>query len=365
MQIRRALASLLLGPGLACALALPALAQDIFTVKNLRVDATASTAAEARQAALASGHLQAMQQLLARLVLREDLGLLPPLSAKQVEEYVRNFEVDDERTSTVRYLARLTFQFNAASVRDYLRARGVRFADVRGPSVLLLPVFGAANQAVLWEDPNPWRNAWAARDNSSGLVPILVPLGDLNDISGTSARDALNPDNPRLQPLAQRYGVQAVVTTQAVLAGDPASGAASLQVITTRSGAEQQERTRIVTLQQNPEESFQQLLARATLAVAGEINDGWKRASRLRFESQGQLFVQVPISSLGAWVEVKRRLEKVPAIEKSTLVYLSTESAQLQLTYFGDVDQLTRSLAQNDLQLTEATGGPRQLILSP
>ena len=220
MQIRRALASIVL----TTVLALPAAAEDIFTIRNIRVDATAGNAAEARKAALASGHLQAMQRLLSRLVLREDLGLLPPLSAEQVVELVYNFGVDDERTSSVRYLARLTFQFNPASVRDYLRARGVRFADARGRPVLLLPVFGAANQAVLWEDPNPWRNAWAARDNRGGLVPILVPLGDLSDISAAASRDALNPSNPRLQPLAERYGAKEVITTQAVMAGDPAAG---------------------------------------------------------------------------------------------------------------------------------------------
>ena len=76
MQIRRALASIVL----TTVLALPAAAEDIFTVNNIRVDATAGNAAEARKAALASGHLQAMQRLLSRLVLRDDLGLLPPLS---------------------------------------------------------------------------------------------------------------------------------------------------------------------------------------------------------------------------------------------------------------------------------------------
>ncbi len=362
MQIRRALASIVL----TTALALPAAAEDIFTVKNIRVDATAGNAAEARKAALASGHLQAMQRLLSRLVLREDLGLLPPLSAEQVVELVYNFGVDDERTSAVRYLARLTFQFNPASVRDYLRARGVRFADARGRPVLLLPVFGAANQAVLWEDPNPWRNAWASRDNRSGLVPILVPLGDLADISSAASRDALNPDNPRLQPLAERYGAKEVVTTQAVMAGDPAAGGASLQIITARSGATtQQERTRVLTLQQNQGESFQQLLARAAEAVAAEINEAWKRSSRLRFESEGELLVRVPIGDLKAWLEVKRRLEKVPAVEKATLIYLTTESAQLQLSYFGDVEQLAQSLAQNDLQLTDGEDGAPQLVLAP
>ncbi|MCG8598434.1 MAG: DUF2066 domain-containing protein [Kiloniellales bacterium] len=361
MQIRRALASIVL----TTVLALPAAAEDIFTVNNIRVDATAGNAAEARKAALASGHLQAMQRLLSRLVLRDDLGLLPPLSADQVVDLVHNFGVDDERTSSVRYLARLTFQFNPAAVRDYLRARGVRFADARGRPALLLPVFGAANQAVLWEDPNPWRNAWASRDNRGGLVPLLVPLGDLADISSATSRDALNPDNPRLQPLAERYGAKEVVTTQAVLAGDPAAGGASLQIITARSGAARQERTRVLTLQQNQDESFQQLLMRAAETVAVEINEAWKRSSRLRFESEGELLVQVPIGDLKAWLEVKRRLEKVPAVEKVTLVYLNTESAQLRLSYFGDVNQLSQSLAQNDLQLTNGEDGAPQLVLAP
>ncbi len=55
----------------------------------------------------------------------------------------------------------------------------------------------------------------------------------------------------------------------------------------------------------------------------------------------------------------------MPAVEEATLIYLTTESAQLQLSYFGDVDQLTQSLAQNDLQLTNGADGAPQLVLAP
>ena len=36
---------------------------------------------------------------------------------------------------------------------------------------------------MLWEDPNPWRAAWADRPDRGGLVPVEVPLGDLPESS--------------------------------------------------------------------------------------------------------------------------------------------------------------------------------------
>ena len=361
MQIRCALAILVVGTiGV-----LPAQAQEIFTVEGVRVDATAGTAAAARKAALASGHIKAMQRLLQRIVLAEDVGLLPPLTANEVAEFVRNFQVSNERTSSVRYLATLTFQFAPGPVRDYLRERGVRFAERRSNPVLLLPVFGAAGEAVLWEDPNPWRDVWATRDNAAGLVPIAVPLGDLNDVVAVASRDALNPDNPRLQPLAQRYGAEDVLVSQALIAGDPSAGTASVQVITTRSGRSQQERTRVISFRQAQGERLRRLLARAAEAVATDINESWKNASRLRFESEQELMVLVRLRGLDNWLEVKRRLENVPAIEKMRLVYLSTEMAQVHLSYYGDVEQLASSLEQRNLQLVEAGGDRREIVLGP
>ena len=188
MWIRRASAALFLGILLAVANSafLPHGADagsHVFTVTGVRVDVTGETAAAAREAAHADGHVKAMAKLLARLLPREELTLLRPLEAPQILAYVQDFSVGNERTSDVRYLAELTFRFRPGPVRELLRYNGLQHAETMSKPVVVLPIFGVEDEVVLWGEANPWLATWAARPPGGWLVPLIVPLGDLGDLT--------------------------------------------------------------------------------------------------------------------------------------------------------------------------------------
>ena len=52
------------------------------------------------------------------------------------------------------------------------------------------------------------------------------------------------------------------------------------------------------------------------------------------------------------WLEVSRRLQRIAAIQKSSVTTLSRKQAELELTFVGDEQRLTRALAQRDLFLS-------------
>ena len=74
---------------------------DIFTVRDVAVDETAATAAEARQIALAAGQRRAFRRLIDRLVPLDQQELVPSPDANVLQYYVRDFSVANERTSAV------------------------------------------------------------------------------------------------------------------------------------------------------------------------------------------------------------------------------------------------------------------------
>ncbi len=130
MWIRRlsgalVLGSLLVGAGLVVFAPDAGAGSHVFTVRGIAVDVTAETAAAARETAHAEGHVKAMEKLLARLLPRDELALLRKLEAREVLAYVQDFQVEDERTSDVRYLANLTFRFKPEPIRELLRANGL------------------------------------------------------------------------------------------------------------------------------------------------------------------------------------------------------------------------------------------------
>ncbi len=333
-------------------------AQDVFEVSGVAVDVTAETAAAARARALASGERRAFEILLDRLTLKSDIDRLPVLSAADRAGLVQDLSVANEKTSAVRYLAELTFRFKPREVRKLLRDLAIDFAETPSKPVLVLPVYRAAGVVVLWDDPNPWREAWSGiggPDALAGLVPMELPEGDLADIAAIGAEQAAAGDRARLEALSGRYGTGDVIVALAELAAAP-GGAPSISVTVNRYGESVSEQAIVTGVTGRPGEAVEAVLRRAAARVADEIEDRWKADNLLQFERSEIVAVVLPIKSLGDWVKARSRLGRVAVVDRVDLVLLSRDEARLNIRYLGDIDQLALALAQADLSLREEEG---------
>ncbi len=340
-------------------------ASDIFTVRNVPVDETAGTAAEARQVALAVGQRRAFRRLLRRLVPENQLGLVPEPDSNLLQYYVLDFSVANERTSAVRYLADLTFRFNGEEVRKLLRSNNVAFAETRSKPVVVLPVFESPEtEATLWQYPNPWRDIWALRAADDGLVPLPVPLGDIGDIAAIDAQRALAADPEALSAIAALYGAEDVLVAEASLSGDPEAGSAVLTVVTNRfrDGVNTAVlRDKLVQVSGEPYDGF---LTRAADRIDNAVQEAWKQQNLLQFGSERSILVYVPLEGLDDWLNVRRRLHGVAAIQQTGVNTLTRYEAQLEITFFGDEQRLSRALAQRDLFLTLRPDSNWELMLA-
>ena len=364
---------------LACVLALgglalpvPARAQgmDVFEVRDVAVDVTAETAAQAREQAYAEGEAGAFRTLLERLTLRIEHEGLPKLKADEIASYIKDFSVADEKTSSVRYLARLSFRFKHEEVRALLNDFGFSFAETVSKPVLVLPVFQNLGALILWDEPNPWRDAWAARPKRDGLVPTLLPLGDLADIAAIGAEQAMDGDLQRLAAIAGRYGASDTLVVFGVLRVDAAKARQVLDVYFTRYGRQLKEQTEVVSFPQEKDEPIPRLLARAAEELISIVEDNWKRDNLLQFERAGEIPVVLPISGLKDWLRVRKQLGGVAVIRRAEMVLLSRERVRLILHFIGETSQLALALEQADLALVQEGGkwflGPiKPIVVKP
>lgn len=341
-------------------LALPFLAtaagageDDLFTVTGVEVDATASNAAAAREVALAEGQARALDILLRRLTLRRDHPRLPVPPEQRLAELVKAIEIADERTSAVRYLAGLTVRFNAEQVRLFLRLENVRFAEtVRRPE-LVLPVYQVAGALLLWDEPNPWKLAWAAGSASGYLAPLILPIGDLSDMSDIGAAQARRGDAAALAAIARRYSAGSVLVVIANLTLDTGSGLPVLDVAARRYGADSAARTVFEGRFDTMGTRIDAVLADAVAVVTEDVEEAWKLENLLRLDLQGRVHVTVPVGGIEEWVEVRRRLGRVAAIRRTELMALTRGQVWLALDYVGELRQLALALAQQDMDLRQ------------
>jgi hypothetical protein len=331
-------------------LALPARAADVFTVGPVPVDATGKSAAEAREQARIDGQRRAFRTLIERLTLASDRARIPRVDDATLNNLVQDLAVANERSSAVRYLADLTFRFRPEPVRRLLRGASVPFAETPSKPVVVLPVLGGEGSPVLWDSPNPWRDAWANRRAQGGLVTFIVPTGDLSDLSAVDAPQAIAGDKSAFDQIARLHGNGDVLVTEARIRGQGA-----VETVTTRYGAGGGPQGVAQTWRANQGESEGDLLARAVEGVAASVEDAWKQENLLRYGQEATLAVSVPVQSIDDWVGVRERLSGIPAVQRADLVSLNRNEARIDLRYLGDPAQLKLALAQRDLVLEEGS----------
>ena len=325
-------------------------AANVFTVTEISVDETANTAAAARGAAFRRGQRKALTTLLQRLTLRADHGRLPSVERERLDFMVQALEVADEKTSDVRYLANMTIAFKPQEIRRLLREAGIPFAESTSKPVLVLPVLRQGDRLVLWDDPNRWREAWAQLPQVGDLVPLIVPVGDLSDIADVDAMQAAEGDPLPLSAIASRYRAGDVLVAVATLSETAIS--TRIDIAASRIGAPTQTPI-LLNFETSDPATIPSVLFDAATGVAAAVEDLWKETNIIEFDRPGRMLLAVPLASLQQWISVERRLNGIASISSVTLISLTRDSAEVEITHFGDETQLAATLAQQDLALEQ------------
>ena len=96
--------------------------------------------------------------------------------------------------------------------------------------------------------------------------------------------------------------------------------------------------------------------ASATDAVSRKLGDAWKLRSAVDYGKTAVLTVAAPLTGLQDWTAIRTRLSQIKAITDVQVRGMSIAELEMQITYYGRIDQLTDALAQQDLDLKADTG---------
>ncbi|MBI3515095.1 MAG: DUF2066 domain-containing protein [Proteobacteria bacterium] len=326
-------------------------ATDPFSVSGITVDATAATAAAARDAALAEGQRKAVRALFERLTAPADHDRLPRPSDNEIVALVAGFEVQEERTSAIRYLATLTYSFRPNAVRAMLRGAGIAFGETASRPVLVVPLLKATSgMLVLWEDANVWRRSWLDRPPATGLVPVVVPGGEVEDVAALTTAQAETGGPGAFATLLQRYDAGDAVVAEAAL------DAAGVTLTVRRPGITEPLFTDRVP--QSAVEPQAELLRRAALRVVQGLEERWKREILVQpQEDAGAIVVRVPLQGVNDWLELRRRLASTGFVQNVAVKSLSRREAVVGLSFAGEPSQLKLVLAQRQLALEQEPDG--------
>lgn len=323
-----------------------AVADGPFTVTGVHVDASAAAVAEARNFAVANGRPLAWQILFRRLARQQDWVRQPILDDAQLKRLIAAYYPSNEKRSTRRYVADMTYVFNAAAVARLLQSSGIPYAATAAKRVLVIPM------APGYSRGSAWTAALASSRFAFSVVPFTVPIGDAPDANALGGLGFDTATWTDVAPVAARIRATEAVLIEAAVAGN------KLTITLRRLGVgELPTKTSIdVPLIQNAQATY----PAAADAAVHAVEDMWKSHAAVDFSQKGKLVVDVPAGSLAQFAGLQNTLAGVPNVTGVTVAAMDIGEARLSLSYIGTVDQLRDGLAQSGFVLTNR-GGTWQL----
>jgi Uncharacterized protein conserved in bacteria (DUF2066) len=328
----------------------------VYTATGIDVDVTGDIAT-LRDQAMLEGQRKALQKVLTDVAPADRAASLTLPSDDVISTWVQDFQIEEEKTSATRYIGRFTFRFLAEPVQQFLAGNNVAFAQIQTKRLLVLPIYtDETGNSTLWGAGNLWLAQWAQKAPNASLVPMILPTGDVSDSTTLSATQALAGDLPRLTALAQRYGAGDVLVTEVRASPPGADGKQTFAIAATRYGREAP--TSFSDSLSGDATAIDDLLGQSADRTISWVQSEWKEANLVDASKQSTMTIEVPISNLKQWVDIKKQLGGVPSLKSVQLVSLTRTLATLNITFLGDLPQFQRSLAQQELSLASAIGDP-------
>lgn len=308
------------------------------------VDVTAADASQARERAMTEANRAAFLEVSRRITTADGAARLAAMTDAQLLNFIKEVAVEDEKSSSVRYMATLRIVLNEDMLREYMKERQIPLLVQSSSRILVVPVFREfeSDPPLLWESTNLWREAWdkAPREGSVRFIPLPV--------SGTNyaiidAGKALAMDGEALDKLMLVNGADDVYVLDAVYDGIDG-------LIVRASSYSGNTQTFRIT---GARSSGSALFDKAVSEVSAQLSAQLQQQSLDENAKENQAVVLFNFEKLRQWVEAENVLHSVPYIKNIEMQAMGTNKAQFKLTYIGSAEKLLHALRAKSFNLSE------------
>lgn len=313
----------------------------VYRVKDLVVDKTAASAADASLQGRNEARMVGAQRLIDRLTLREDRDrATQPVEASAVAQLYRSYQNQGEMKSSsvsggIRATGVITWTFDEERVRAYLNQRGVAYVDNQAALALVVPVTAAGLNA------NDWASQWSTRSGANVVgkadETLLTPF--IASTRGWPQR----PTTPDIQAELSATGADHGVIAEAYMQGP------GYYVRLTDMRAIPNPNIGVVG-------PFSSLASAQTGAVA-EMERAWKAASVVRTSGSTSVSLVASFQDLQQWTRIRKGLEGSRLVQNLNVESISVSGADITFSYAGRPDQLQSDLRSRGVDLQSANGG--------
>ena len=329
---------------------------SVYAVQGVAEDVTDKDVATAKDKALFDAQMKAIVMLAQRLGNETMAAEVAKLEPAVVLPLLKSLSIEQENTGPGHYIGKFTVRFLPAKVEKLFASYGVTIVSEQATPMLVLPIWKTAEGTQLWED-NLWRAAWLNLHAEQSLVPLIVPIGDLEDTASITAQDVLNLDPIKLEALRRRYATRTIL----VAIAEPADGNG---IHATMSGESELGKITFDKIYTADPATLETSAALAASRFHAVMLDKYKSdEAKAKAEQAGtgadvssSIPVTVPFSGPSEWNGIRSRILSSPGVIGVDVSTLAADGAVIRLMYVGDLQFVQTSMQGTGLQMSQIGG---------
>ncbi len=216
------------------------LAEELYTVKSIKISANNKNASIARNEAIEQGQIKGFH-ILVKQHFPTAVDIVSTLTDSDIFNTVSGFELSNERRSSTNYYARINVKFSKSQIDKLMKNLGANFKKdevhintsestsllkheeanvaIISPTLvsLIVPVYENEGKTYWLEEDNPWYNFLQGKLKGmlSNNSKFTLPVEDIEDLEVIN-KHILNKNSFDLANIMEKYGVNCIIVARLV-----------------------------------------------------------------------------------------------------------------------------------------------------
>jgi hypothetical protein len=305
---------------------------DKYNVKDIYIELELNKDEEYREKALNSAYKIALLRYLNWITLEKKDEIAKILDSISVKDFVSGYSIESESFKKNKYSALISVNFEKKKVTELLDKKSIKYSLQEGPKTLILPIMNLNSKLILWDDPNPWFEAWLSRPLDPNLNQFILPSGEVDDLITLSAIDAKNLQYYKLKNISVKYGAKKILVLIVNILKKQNNYILDLKVF---NGLEQKE----VFLEQFNFLSSGDLnkdLIKLANEFSNYYDDLWVTKNIDKNSLKSDWLVEIRYNKFSQWIKVKNRLLNSDKVTNLAVSKLSNNRAFIDINIISE-----------------------------
>jgi hypothetical protein len=322
--------------------------ESSYIVENIDIIEEAESASKARQLANINANRQSFINLLKRLSIDESFSNY--IDDEQLEEAIIAKKIENEKIANNWYKARFNIEFSKDYIDHLLEAKDeIDYSDLGlNKKYLIFPIEIKNKKPIIWHNNNIWFSAWRDVLKDRELDNIIMPQGNIDDISLLELKDIDKIKYSDIKDILEKYDSKIGAFINIYI--DNLEYNASININLIKKFTKQKIRLKFRNINDIKKDHLYPIIAKKIIEHLESKNN--KSAESIESKNKKYIDVDVISNSLKKWVILKQNLNKIENIDFK-IISISSDLIKLILMPINDEIEVIKELGNNNIKIEQ------------